>query len=104
MEDAFDKTKQGVLPLGLRAGFRVYTHVCVHIYIYIYVYIYICICSFIYLFSIVYLTTCLHRRIHACYSFCKLKSEQEEVIGTCAPISNSVGLMLCMSLHGSYEV
>ena len=51
VEDAFDKTKQGVLPLGLRAGFRVYTHVCVYIYTYIY------ICSFIYLFSIVYLTT-----------------------------------------------
>ena len=41
MEDAFDKTKQGVLPLGLRAGFRVYTHVCVHIYIYTYIYIYV---------------------------------------------------------------
>ena len=38
VEDAFDKTKQGVLPLGLRAGFRVYTHVCVYIYIRIYIY------------------------------------------------------------------
>ena len=47
VEDAFDKTKQGVLPLGLRAGFRVYTCMCIYIYVYIYAVLSICFQLFI---------------------------------------------------------